>query len=72
MSNPPNIFAVLMKLKTAHSLLSQQKEFAAYETIDPTTLKQIQVVALDLIEMTFTIKDINQKGKTHVTESSTK
>ena len=53
----PTIFKVLLKLKTAHSLVTQQKQFSLKTKRDLETLKQIQTVALDIVEIASEIQD---------------
>ena len=52
----PTIFKVLLKLKTAHSLITQQKQFCLKTERDLETLKQIQTVALDIVEIASELK----------------
>ena len=53
----PTIFKVLLQLKTAHSLVTQQKQFSLKTKQDLETLKQIQTVALDIVEIASEIQD---------------
>tara|TARA_R110000782_G_C14457202_1_gene372952 strand:- start:242 stop:439 length:198 start_codon:yes stop_codon:yes gene_type:complete len=52
----PTIFKVLLKLKTGHSLITQQKQFCLKTERDLETLKQIQTVALDIVEIASELK----------------
>ena len=55
----PTIFKVLLKLKTAHSLITQHQTILIHLKIrnrDLETLKQIQTVALDIVEIASELK----------------
>ena len=51
-----------MKLKTVHSLLTEQRQFARMgQHINTDNLREIRNICLDTVDMTFEISEIQNK-----------
>tara|TARA_R100001377_G_scaffold11307_1_gene5650 strand:- start:1795 stop:2004 length:210 start_codon:yes stop_codon:yes gene_type:complete len=58
----PSIIIPLLKLKTVHSLLTEQRQFARMgQHINTDNLREIRNICLDTVDMTFEISEIQNK-----------
>ena len=58
----PSIIIPLMKLKTVHSLLTEQRQLAYIgEHINTDNLREIRNICLDIVDMTFEISEAQTK-----------
>ena len=58
----PSIMIPLMKLKTVHSLLTEQRQLAYIgEHINTDNLRAIRNIALDVVDITFEISEAQTK-----------
>ena len=58
----PSIMIPLMKLKTVHSLLTEQRQLAYIgEHINNDNLREIRNICLDIVDMTFEISEAQTK-----------
>ena len=58
----PSIMIPLMKLKTVHSLLTEQRQLAYIgEHINTDNLREIRNICLDIVDMTFEISESQAK-----------
>jgi hypothetical protein len=62
MTHAPSIMIPLMKLKTVHSLLTEQRQLAYIgEHINTDNLRAIRNIALDVVDITYEISEAQTK-----------